>query len=67
MPDEINIEKEDSAEEWAREFMLMHGKKLHEINESLMIGWFANAIERAHDYRMTQLRAANADKNTTEI
>jgi hypothetical protein len=30
---------------WAAEFMALFGSRLEDIDEGLMIGWFANAIE----------------------
>lgn len=30
---------------WAQEFMRLFGDRRDEIDEDLMIGWFANAIE----------------------
>jgi hypothetical protein len=30
---------------WAREFMIRFADRREEIDEGLMIGWFANAIE----------------------
>ena len=37
------------AVRWAREFMRLFGQRLHEVDESLMVGWFANAIMRGWD------------------
>lgn len=38
---------------WATAFC-QHAKKIHglDIDEGWMIGWFANAIEHAHDVKM---------------
>ena len=33
------------AREWAAEFMRLFGERREEIDEGLMISWFANAIE----------------------
>ncbi len=44
----------DRADLWA-EFFIRTLKKnkwnIDDIDESLMLGWFANAIELSHDYR----------------
>lgn len=37
------------AQTWAREFMSLFGKRKDDIDEGLMIGWFANAIETGRD------------------
>lgn len=37
----------DDAQIWAQEFMKNFGHRLQDIDEGLMIGWFANAIETA--------------------
>jgi hypothetical protein len=34
---------------WASAFIQMWGDKLHEVDEGLMIGWFANAMMRMVD------------------
>lgn len=37
------------AKVWAEEFMRLFGDKRQEIDEGLMIAWFANAIMRGYD------------------
>lgn len=37
------------AREWAREFLRIWGGRWAEVDEGLMIGWFANAIMRGYD------------------
>ena len=39
------------AKVWADEFMRLFGDKRHEIDEGLMIAWFANAIMRGRLWR----------------
>jgi len=39
----------DNAQKWAQAFMQLSAGK--EIDEGLMIGWFANAIEHSSDIR----------------
>ena len=42
----------DSGQMWARAFIQIIDKiGRDKIDESLMIGWFANAIESSHDFR----------------
>lgn len=36
---------------WAREFMASFGHRLGEIDEALMLAWFANAIMAGYDER----------------
>ena len=38
------IESTD-AQRWAREFMALFGDRLGDVDEALMLTWFANAIE----------------------
>jgi len=46
MPTETNALLETTdAQEWAQEFMRLFGDRRDEIDEGLMISWFANAIE----------------------
>ncbi len=42
----------DRANKWAAAFC-QHAKKHHglDIDEDVMLGWFANAIEHSHDVR----------------
>lgn len=37
------------ASKWAEAFMQINGARLADIDESTMIGWFANAIMAMHD------------------
>ena len=37
------------AQKWAKEFIELFGHRPHEIDESLMIAWFANSIMTGHD------------------
>jgi hypothetical protein len=39
------------AQEWAQGFMRLFGDRRDEIDEGLMIGWFANAIETGRGAR----------------
>lgn len=41
---EAKLHSTMDAKVWAEEFMRIFGQKLSEIDEGLMIGWFANAI-----------------------
>ena len=43
---------------WAQEFMLLFGNKKDEIDEELMVGWFANSIMAGFD---AGIRSANGD------
>lgn len=38
------------AQQWAREFIARFGAKLVEIDEGLMLAWFANAIETGRTF-----------------
>jgi hypothetical protein len=49
MPDQRVLDTPDAAV-WAREFMKEFGGRRQDIDEGLMIGWFANAIETAKRY-----------------
>lgn len=37
------------AVDWAKEFMRLFGERRQDIDEELMIGWFANALMRGYD------------------
>ena len=37
------------AKVWAAEFMRLFGKRLHDLDEATMLGWFANALMRGYD------------------
>lgn len=41
----------DDAAKWAAAFCQHARQHGHDIDEGWMIGWFANAIETAHDVR----------------
>ena len=43
---------QDDAAKWAAAFCQIRAKHGFPIDESNMIGWFANAIEIAHDHRL---------------
>lgn len=45
-----------NAQVWAKDFMKIWGNRLDEIDEDLMIGWFANAIETARNAGIEQGR-----------
>jgi hypothetical protein len=59
--DKIPTECGDDAAKWAKAFCdryeVRHG---HKINESMMTGWFANAIEHSHDLRSGRIDEAPA-------
>ena len=45
------------GKEWAAEFVQhiqKSGLTITEVDEQLMTGWFANAIERAHSHRVNK-------------
>jgi hypothetical protein len=46
--EEFNQQSMD-AEVWAEEFMRLFGKSLSQIDEGLMLSWFANAIMAGYD------------------
>ena len=54
------------AAAWAKEFMHIFGKRLGEIDEGLMIGWFANAIMRGWDEAHWKLAASRSTLSATE-
>lgn len=41
----IDLHGETDATIWAKEFMRIWSDRREEIDEDLMVGWFANAIE----------------------
>jgi hypothetical protein len=43
---------EFDAREWAKEFQRVWGDRLNEVDEELMVGWFANAIMTGYDKAM---------------
>jgi hypothetical protein len=45
----IDLLSTTDASVWASEFMRMFSQRLNEIDEGLMIAWFANAIETGRD------------------
>jgi hypothetical protein len=40
----LNFMRSFDARDWAAAFMRQFGDRKHEIDEGLMLGWFANAI-----------------------
>ena len=48
--DKANLNGTTDAAVWASEFMRLFGQRLNEIDEGLMIGWFANAIMAGYDH-----------------
>lgn len=49
MSKEINLHETDDAVVWAKEFMRIFGDRRDDIDEGLMISWFANAIMMKED------------------
>ncbi len=47
---ETKLNDEFDASVWAKEFMKKFENRLEEIDEDLMLGWFANAIMTGYDY-----------------
>lgn len=49
--DPMDLVKQQSrdAHLWAKSFMSLYGNRLNEIDEGLMIGWFANAMMAMYD------------------
>lgn len=45
--DQNKLHSTTDAQVWAQEFMREFGNRKDDIDEGLMIGWFANAIETA--------------------
>lgn len=43
------------AQVWAKEFMSLFADRKEEIDEGLMIAWFANAIMTGYDHQRWQL------------
>jgi len=43
----------DDASKWAEAFCQIQAEYGFPSDEANMLGWFANAIEIAHDYRMS--------------
>lgn len=41
----LRLQNTTDGQIWAQEFMRLFGDRRDEIDEGLMIGWFANAIE----------------------
>ena len=39
-----NLNCNMDARAWAQEFMRIFGRRLDEIDDALMVGWFANSI-----------------------
>ena len=54
---DMNIHSKPDAQAWARLFISMieeQSLRLEDIDESLMIGWFANAMMAMHDHIKSQ-------------
>jgi hypothetical protein len=45
MTDHAELIDSTDAKRWAREFIALFGTRLDEVDEGLMLSWFANAIE----------------------
>lgn len=43
--DAKDLHNTTDAQVWTKTFMEIWGSRLNEIDEGLMLGWFANAIE----------------------
>ena len=51
------------AKVWAKEFMRLYQKKYNwEVDEELMIGWFANAIMAGYDRANRKIAKAISDR-----
>ena len=46
---ETKLVGEVDANVWAKEFVRIWGHRLGEVDEALMVGWFANAIMSGYD------------------
>lgn len=46
---ELKLLQTMDASIWAKEFMSIFGNRKQDIDEDLMLGWFANAIMTGHD------------------
>ena len=53
------------AQKWAEEFMRIWSGRWSEVDEALMIGWFANAIMRGYDEGQSRLRKELQSANPT--
>lgn len=51
MVDQNRLYAKPDAKVWADEFMAEFGDRREDIDEGLMIGWFANAMEQAVIHR----------------
>lgn len=60
---EEQLRQTTDARVWAQSFMLLTADA--EIDEGLMIGWFANAIEWAKIHEQKRLRLAGIDLDHT--
>jgi hypothetical protein len=47
------------AQKWAKAFIKQH----KELNEEILVGWFANAIMAGYDEGMRKAKENAADKN----
>lgn len=55
------------AKDWAAEFMRLFGDKRDQIDESLMIGWFANALMRGYDEKAARIRKWAVERWHAEV
>ena len=56
-------ELKDSGSLWAKAFIRVvkdNNMTIKDIDEDLMLGWFCNAIECSHDYRVARTIAAQS-------
>lgn len=56
---ELTRECKDDASKWAEAFIQMFPNA--GVDGGTMLGWFANAIETAHDHRMSQMPTLTRD------
>lgn len=45
MPTELELLSTTDAQVWAQEFLRLFGERRDDLDEGLMVSWFANAIE----------------------
>lgn len=54
--EEINLHSTMDASVWAEEFIRIFAHRRDEIDEGLMIGWFANSIMTGYDHATSKFR-----------
>jgi hypothetical protein len=59
--DSLHLIGNFDAQAWAKEFMRLWGERLSEVDEGLMIGWFANAIMAGYDHKDRAARPSRAE------